>query len=282
MNLLEQMKTGEFSDLEQNILRFILEHLDEVPEMTLRQLAAKTYSSNASILRLCRKLGLDGYRSLILELAKESRTVPNTPVDWMMPFSHQDSIKQIIASMNSISQAASQSVSESLDPDVLRKAALVILNSRQIFTAAVGDSAARTDTFRHMMLKLGKFLIPVEMSGDTGAYAANSGSEDCLLAVSYGARHEELNRTAEEFQKKGAFVISITANNLGRLASASNLLISFPRHTQGPVPIGPFYAQMAIGCILNTLYAVIYSLRWQENSKRKEASEASNRVILEH
>ena len=53
MTVLEQLEAMEdFTYVEKKIASYILEHKDEMGEMTISGLAAATYSSNAAIIRI--------------------------------------------------------------------------------------------------------------------------------------------------------------------------------------------------------------------------------------
>ena len=69
MDILEmlQAKIG-FSDTEIKIAEYILEHYHQIGSISVNALAKKTFSSNASVLRMCRKMGLSGYREFQIAL----------------------------------------------------------------------------------------------------------------------------------------------------------------------------------------------------------------------
>ena len=72
MLLIEKMKHKEnFTVLERQITDYILEHRDEMYEMTLAELAGKLYVSKATVIRYFKKLGFSSYRELCVELARE-------------------------------------------------------------------------------------------------------------------------------------------------------------------------------------------------------------------
>lgn len=70
MNLIKRMREEtSFSEGEQQIADYLLEHPSE--DLTIRQLAERTYTSNATIVRMCRRLGYDGFRQFKTDFIKE-------------------------------------------------------------------------------------------------------------------------------------------------------------------------------------------------------------------
>lgn len=72
MSIMTQLEFElEFSDSEKEIARYILNHGDDVLSMSVKQLAQHTYTSPATIVRLCKKIGLDGYNDFKIKYSAE-------------------------------------------------------------------------------------------------------------------------------------------------------------------------------------------------------------------
>ena len=52
-----------FTDAEWDVVTYIDEHQAEVSQMNIGVLKEKTYVSNGTIIRICRKLGYDGFKT---------------------------------------------------------------------------------------------------------------------------------------------------------------------------------------------------------------------------
>ena len=65
--LLEQLKSEKgFTNHEKDVVRYILENLDRIPEMS-----AGAFTSKATVVRLGKKLGLSGYQEFRIKLVTE-------------------------------------------------------------------------------------------------------------------------------------------------------------------------------------------------------------------
>ena len=72
MGLLSQLEQKQnFTKAEGSIADYILEHSEEVAALSIGELAQRTFSSNAAIIRMCRKLGVAGYKNFRIEFASE-------------------------------------------------------------------------------------------------------------------------------------------------------------------------------------------------------------------
>ena len=58
----------DFTQSEKEISEYILNHGDAILNMSIKELAKKTYTSPATIVRLCQKLNYKGYNDFKIEL----------------------------------------------------------------------------------------------------------------------------------------------------------------------------------------------------------------------
>lgn len=65
---------SKLSDLDNDIIQFIIEHSDEVIDLSITELADKVHISKSSILRLTKKLGFSGYSEFKYFLRQEQNT----------------------------------------------------------------------------------------------------------------------------------------------------------------------------------------------------------------
>ena len=103
MRLLRKMQEPErFSPAEQNMINYILSHKREMAELSIRELAEKTYSSPAGIFRLCQKLGLKGYNEFKLRFISEvnrTESVPCAGIKIKRPITALDGPEGIVQKM---------------------------------------------------------------------------------------------------------------------------------------------------------------------------------------
>lgn len=70
--LIEKLEQGEsFTNHEKDVAKYILENPDKVPGMSSMELAQASFTSKATVVRLCQKLGLAGFQEFRLKLVEE-------------------------------------------------------------------------------------------------------------------------------------------------------------------------------------------------------------------
>lgn len=70
--LMEKLKEQtDFTNLEKEVARYVLENLERIPGMSSKELAEASFTSKATVVRLSQKLGLAGYLDFKLKLVEE-------------------------------------------------------------------------------------------------------------------------------------------------------------------------------------------------------------------
>ena len=72
MMLLERLESKEgFTNSERQIADYVLKNPTKIQNLTVTELGSNSYTSKATVLRLCQKLDLSGYSDLRMTLIKE-------------------------------------------------------------------------------------------------------------------------------------------------------------------------------------------------------------------
>lgn len=89
MSLIDNLSNEKlFTKSEIEVINFIKENPNLVLNMTIGELANQTFSSNTTIIRICKKLGFNGFRDFKIEYLRniESLKYLNNETDFTLPF----------------------------------------------------------------------------------------------------------------------------------------------------------------------------------------------------
>jgi len=265
------IKMDNISDSERAIAQYIIDNKEKVLHMTIHQLARETYSSNPTIIRFCRKLGMDGFRQFKIVLASELERHYDElyPVDVNMPFREKESSMDIARRISELSQQTLLDSSSMLTEKSLNEAASILEASRMTYLFAVGDSMIRAASFQNKMLKINR---PVQLSNflnEQGYHAFNAGKEDCAIFITYQGGHADFIEYASMMRDKGVKQIAITSEAEGMLAKLCDVVLPLPVSETGASKIATFSSQVAIDYVLNVLYSCVFERQYDNNLKFK-------------
>lgn len=251
----------DFTDTERTVITYILDHLDEVPTMNIGNLAKETFASNGTIIRICRKVGCNGFRELKYELTKEyeGQRYSRKDVDFNTPFGTHQSVVDIIDSMSDLYRESVTVTQQHLNQAKVREAAQLLNKSNRIFLFATGDSYITAEGFSNKLVKLGVYPVLANTYGDQLSVAENIKKNDVAIFISYTGENQ--TNCLPILKKKNVPIIGITANEESLINKLSDITIQIPyREGKKDERIGTFYSQVSISLVLNILYSLLYSL----------------------
>ncbi len=270
MALLDALRRKQgFTDTEDSLADYILAHTDEVAEMNIGVLSTSAHTSNAAVVRLCRKLGLDGYRDFRITLARELERARSHVFDVNpdKPFIEGTNTRDILSSIAALSRQAIDASYEMMDAADIRKAARLMQGARHIAFYAIGDTAVTVEGFSNLLLKLGIICTNGVQHDDANVVTQILDARDLAIVVTHsGGLVDFYAGTIKTLRKRGCKMVLITANQTleSRLAG-TDCVILVPEGETRSGRVATFFSQECIRYVLNCIYSEIFALNWQEN-----------------
>ena len=268
MFLLDKLQaTNNLTANEQRIASFILGHIDEVPQMTIEDLAKKTYTSHSAIVRLAKKLDYDGFKEFKAEIVeivyRNLHKIDNVNANF--PFERGDNSEVIAKKMATLYTETIQRTVVQLNYSLMEQMAKVLLKAKRIFIFAQGDTQIRCRGFQNKLMKINKFPIIGEEYADEDWVAANVTAEDCVLILSYSGRIKQYERFLQLFHDNKITSILITGNEKGAFNHLADYVQVVTQTEYDFWKIGTFSSQVAFQYVLDTLFSIMYSQNYQKN-----------------
>lgn len=185
---------------EKKVATYILDHATEVISMSVSELAERTGTSDATIIRMCKRIEYSGFYQMKINLASEcgqqQLLISSQPNDI---FEFFDEISK------SIAKAA-----RNINMDVLQICIDLISNARTVYFVAWGNTETIADDFAHRLSRIGiqTFVSPIP---EYTIRSINLGTkEDVLIAISHSGTSIQVIQSIELAKKLGIKTILIT------------------------------------------------------------------------
>ena len=253
--------------------KWVLAHPRQVADATLASVAQQCGSSEPTVIRFCRRIGLDGFRDLTLRLTEAlSRPAGYVHRDVHPDDASADAVLKVMdASIQSLLDMRAQLSSMPID-----EAVAAMANARQIAFAGLGASGHVARDACHKFFSLG---IPCTSLRDTPMilqFAAIAETSDVLVLLSHTGRWSEFAHAAILARERGATVVAIT-NPDSDLAREASLL--FPcdviEDTSVYTPMNSRLAQLAL---LDAIHVALALARGESASDTLRRSKDALRV----
>jgi len=262
----------DFTQAEKSIARYILSTGDEVLHLSARQLAERSYTSSASVVRLCHKLGIKGYNEFKIVYAGEleSKLHIEGTVDVNYPFTDKDSADHVARAMAKMDSEVIQETRKLFEPAYMERIADVLDNAPCICVTGVGNALLCGLTFAHNMTRIGKTIISRELAGEH-IFIANGLPKGCVtLALSYSGETEETLRTVKAIKDRHLPVVAITSIGDNQLSRLADYTIRIASRELLNDKIAPFASFTGMKYTTDVLYALIFQRHYNDFVKVKK------------
>lgn len=260
MNIIDQFKQKDhFTNTENQVINYILLNKDNLIHLTINDLAKKTYSSNSTIIRICHKLGFEGYRDFKIAFLKEleGNKYIIKDVNYSIPFQQVETSEEIANSLFSLYSESLKVIQQQLDIKTLEDVSRRLMQSERIFIYAFGDAKITAKGFINKMIKINNFPILATENNEESYITNHITKNDCALFITYSAKNNNLEEYIQKLNKKGIKTIALTANEKSLLAKLSTYCLFIPNHEKDQ-KITTFYSQFGFLYILSLIYSFIY------------------------
>ena len=269
---------GSCTDAEARIAAYALAHADEVIHASIADMAAATYSSNATIVRLCRKLGVSGFREFKIELASdlEKRRVARAHVDADYPVAPADRTADVLSSIAALTKEAVDAAYASVDPHDVDRAARFVRRARNVYLFAVGDSQITAESFLNLLVKIGVNGVVAGRHGEYGAvaHAARPGDVAFFISYSGGFLDRSVLRDVPA-TLRARRVATVLVSAAPEVPSWIDCALRFPMRERDAGKMATFYSQTCIRYLLNSVYAAVFALDYAGSLAAKSSLDSA-------
>lgn len=255
---------GDLPPSERKVASYMLEHTESIVGLSVEELARRSGSSKASVIRLCKTLGSKGYRDFSIGLAAElAVSQSNGTADEYIDINVGDDVPTIMRNATSHNIRALEDSLALIDPDMVQAAADLLYRARQIDCYGVGASGIVARDVQYKLMRIRKNVTAYEDSHLQLTSAANLGEDSVAVAISWSGETREVIEAARKAKESGATVIALTRrgqNTLGRCADLC-FHLSAP---EAAIRCGAMSSRMAQMNMVDIIFSCVVSQNYHE------------------
>lgn len=241
---LDSLSTGERA-----LLDFIIDHQEQLAKLSIQELAEMAFTSPATVVRLCKKFGFDGFselKFLLREKKRKSNTLPDPSLELKGVISR--SFGDLTQTIRGIRQETLAFITDCLCSD------------KNLYLFARGMSYMPITYMHQVLLSVDRdclcFIDPPLML----QAAQNMTAEDVVIIASSGGATDGIQRAAQMAKEHGAAVIALTSDARSPLAAIADIHIHChtPNRYRNGIDIKSrftmmFVIDLIINCYLNRM-----------------------------
>ncbi len=253
--------------VEVRIGNYILTHRDQIMNCTIQELEKEVFVSKSAIHRFCKKIGLNGFNDLKVELAKEEKVETEQWVDANVPFYEKDSCKEIASKLMDLYKLTIQDTYKCLDFKQLEVVAKLIYNAQYVDMYSIGHNENVAENFKQKMLNIGKLVHCPKSGYEQKLYSLVENKNRVVIILSYSGNSRWTKDMLKEIINKGIPVILVSRVGFNEYEDMNmyHLYVSDNENLQNR--IGHYSSHIAMQYVMDVLYSMIYNMDRQKNNR---------------
>ncbi len=248
---------------EKVVAQILLEEGSQLINYTLAELSQKADCSEASILRFCRKLGMDGYAELKEQLAEITNSTYEAGAYRIGTADNLHTVFQKVA------WYYEKTLKDTLllYTDEYEKAYEAIRQAKSVHFFGVGDAWIVCESARLKFARIGVYSTAYHDSVMMNATASLLGEGDVAIAISYSGDTRSVVSAMQQAQENGATTICVVHMEKSKVAKYSDIRL-FTATTDLTIGHDEIARRVAEHVIVESLYMALVTREAEKYSKR--------------
>ena len=277
INELNELKRmNKLTSTEQGIVNYILTNPEELEKISSRQLAELTYTSPATVVRICQKLGFSGYSEFKIKYLQEVNQTPRMDqINRTNPITSEDSLHRIVNKVAALEITAIEQTKKGIDLDQLNRVSELLNQATCIDFYAFDNNLHLAKNACSHFLYAGKQAVIHDSSNAQFMQAFASVEGHVAIIISRTGENPMLYRIANVLRERKIPLLVLTVSRHSSLAKISTehlYLYNVHRFTD----MGTILFQTSVQYLFDLLFAILFSRNFENSVKQNEMYEEIN------
>lgn len=265
------------SESERKIAEYICKEPRKALHFNVRELAKQSNSSQAAVVRFCKRTGFDSFRDFKLRLARDvfrdsdDRYIPDLDLE------SEANPSCVIRGIVDRTQRSLSSLVATLDPLSIEKAVSLLTSSSSIILFGVGASGVVAYDFMQKLTRLGLSVYFASDSDLQLTRASTMQTTQVAFVISYSGENTTMIEVVEIAKNRSVPVISLTMDTNNTVRSTASIALLIPS-TEKIYRPGATTSRINQLTVIDILYSLMLSHNLEDSIAALETTmEATHR-----
>jgi len=256
VNRVEQLPASE-----RKIAEYILEYPYEVVNCKVNELAEKTNSSGAAVIRLCKSLGLNGFQDLKVRIAGDLGK-PEEP--GYRDIERDETAEMIVQKTLNNSIQSLRDSSEVINYEELKKAVDVLLKAKNVHFFGIGASSIIAVDAQQKLLRINKSATAFSDAHLVATLIANAEPDDVVFTISFSGETLEVIEVTRLAKEQGIQTISLTKYGPSSVAALADINLYTSYSKEAPFRSAATSSRLAQLFMIDILFLSMATEQYEE------------------
>ncbi len=242
---------------------YILENANEIPHLSIKELAQASKTSDASVLRFCKTMGYSGYRNFIVSISASLGSRDEDLKAQYTDIQPGDDLSTVISNISLNNIKSIEDTLSVIDRNEITRAVALLCQSKRIVFFGIGASGIVCKDGEQKFSRINK-MCHAYIDGHSQLTAATLLEEDDVaIFISNSGATSDIIDALDIALKNKAKCIAITKYNKSELAVRADIVLSIstPEIT---IRSGAMGSRIAMLTIIDILFAGVASAEYQD------------------
>ena len=252
--------------VEKLVAEYILENLEDIPHLSIKNLAQLTKTSDASVLRFCKTMGYTGYRSFIVSISASLGSMDEDEKDQYTDIQPGDDLSVIISNISRNNIKSIEDTQSVIDKNEIARAVQVLRQSKRIAFFGIGASSLIGIDAEQKFSRINKVCHTYPDGHSQLTAAVLLEKNDVAIFISNSGDTVEILDSLEIAKKNGACTIAITKYHKSELADKADIVLSIST-PEVTIRSGAMGSRIAMLTVIDILFAGVASAEYKNVKK---------------
>lgn len=251
---------------EKKVAEYVLAFPEEVPRYSIKELANKSKTSDASVVRLCKTLGYEGYRQFIVSISAELASRSQEGGDEYTDIQPGDDLNTIIKNVSLNNCRSIEDTMMVIDNDGIKKAVELLSAARRIVFYGIGASGLVCMDAQQKFMRINKICHAYTDGHSQLTSASMLAKGDVAVIISNTGTTSEIVDTLKLVKETDASIIAITRYGKSILSANADVVLFFstPEIT---IRSGAMGSRIAMLNIVDILFSGVANMEYKNIKK---------------
>lgn len=261
---------NSFTNTEQKVADYILNHLNDVIHMSITDLAHACGVGESSVFRFCKKINLRGYQELKIALAHNISLEDETP-QLSDEITMDDNIEELSSKILNATVNALTETKKLINIEDISRTVDALIEANRVHFFGVGASLMTALEANNKFIRITNKTQCTIDSHLQIMSASLMTEQDVAVLISYSGSTKDMIELAKVIKGTGAKIISITRFSKSPLTNLSDITLLCGAN-EGPLQGGSLTAKISQLYLLDLLYAEFFKRTDKQSIKNKEST----------
>ncbi|MGL5692727.1 MAG: MurR/RpiR family transcriptional regulator [Peptostreptococcaceae bacterium] len=273
---LRDLKT--IPEAENQVRIYIIKNPKNILHMTTADIAKETFTSPATVVRLCKRINSGGFNSLKLKIAREIESFENHNLELLDTtiILKNDSTQNIVEKVTNIHVKSIEETNLLINIETIDIVAKLIKKAKVLDFYGIGSSHIIALDAMHKFMRVGKQVSNHALYDRQFVQALCSEESHLAIIFSYSGESKEMIAIANKLIENNVIIVSVTSSEVNTLAKLANHNLTVSKK-ETIFRSGAIASRTASLYVVDILYTVYCNLEYNKTTEMIAKTRISNK-----